>query len=83
MTRMRSWQFGPLRMRSATPMATGWKPEHGSARYQAEGRSYRGMFREELLEWTGAAAGVGAGECPGWLIVTIEQKAKRSSDRRT
>jgi hypothetical protein len=82
MTRMRSWQFGPLRMRPTTSMATGWKPEHSSARYQAESCSHRGMFREELLEWTGAAARVGAGECPGWLIVTIEQKAKRSSDRR-
>jgi hypothetical protein len=82
MTHMHSWRLGLLRMRPASSMATGWKPEHSSSKHQAEGRSHRGMFREELLEWTGAAARVGAGECPGWLIVTIEQKAKRSSDRR-
>jgi len=73
MTRTRSWQFGPLRMRLAASTATGRKSEHSRSKHQAESRSHRGMIQEELLEWTGAAAGVGPGECPGWLIVTIEQ----------
>jgi hypothetical protein len=82
MTRMNSWQFSPLRMRLAASMATGWKPERSNSKRQAEGPSHRGMIQEEMLEWAGAAARVGPGECPGWLVMTIEQRAKRSSERR-